>query len=266
MTRILGVIPARYGSTRFPGKPLALIAGRPMIEHVYRRCRRAALLSDVVVATDDARIMRCVAGFGGTAVMTSTRHRSGTDRIAEAIQKFEIRPLDFARGDNTKIGIVINIQGDEPLVSPRAIDRLAQAMIDDPRMEMATLAARFRDRGELVSPNTVKIAVDKGGYALYFSRAIIPFYREPASFDLCNYRKHIGIYAYRADFLEQFTAWPPGRLEQIEKLEQLRALEHGVRIRVVFTKHHSPAVDTPDDLRRLLRQRSKNIMLDFKIH
>jgi 3-deoxy-manno-octulosonate cytidylyltransferase (CMP-KDO synthetase) len=246
VTRILGVIPARYGSTRFPGKPLAMIAGRPMIEHVYRRCRRAKLLTDVVVATDDQRIKRCVEGFGGTAVMTSTRHRSGTDRIAEALGKLQIR--------NYKFQIVINIQGDEPQISPRAIDQLARAMLADPRLGMATLAAPFTDRRELASPDTVKIAVDKEGYALYFSRAIIPVCREPASFDLRHYRKHIGMYAFRADVLQRFTAWPAGRLENLEKLEQLRALERGLRIRVISTSHSSPSVDTPADLRRLVRR------------
>ncbi|MCU0606171.1 MAG: 3-deoxy-manno-octulosonate cytidylyltransferase [Candidatus Edwardsbacteria bacterium] len=245
MTRVLGVIPARFGSTRFPGKPLALLAGRPMIEHVYDRCRRAALLDETVVATDDGRIRRCVEGFGGTAVLTSRRHPSGTDRIAEVLSKPGFRHSNY--------DIVVNIQGDEPLVSPAAIDRLARAMIADPRLAMATLAARFGDRRELEDPNTVKIAADGGGYALYFSRAVIPFRRESARFDLRDYRKHIGMYAYRADFLKRFTAWPPGRLEGIERLEQLRALEHGVRIKVVGTRHYSPAVDTPADLRRVAR-------------
>lgn len=246
MTPILGVIPARYGSTRFPGKPLATLAGRPMIEHVYRRCLRSRLLSAVVVATDDARIRRCVEGFGGTAVMTSRRHRSGSDRIAEVLRRPEIARSGYR--------VVINVQGDEPLVSPAAIDQLARAMIADPRLAMATLAARFRDRRELADPNTVKIAVDGGGNALYFSRSVIPFRRGADGFDLRDYRKHVGMYAYRAGFLQRFTTWPPGRLEGAEQLEQLRALEHGARIKVVDTRHHSPAVDTPADLRRVARQ------------
>lgn len=243
--RVLGVIPARFGSTRFPGKPLALLAGRPMIEHVYRRCRRSRLLSAVVVATDDQRIRRCVEGFGGTAVMTSRRHRSGTDRIAEVVRKLGIR--------DSKLQIVVNIQGDEPLVSPAAIDQLAAAMLADRTLRMATLATAFRSRSELASPTTAKVAVDLAGYALYFSRSQVPFRRESARFDLRDYRKHIGLYAYRADLLGQFTAWRSGRLEQVEQLEQLRALEHGVRIKVVDTRHHSPAVDTPADLRRVAR-------------
>ncbi|MDI6740985.1 MAG: 3-deoxy-manno-octulosonate cytidylyltransferase [Candidatus Edwardsbacteria bacterium] len=267
MTRILGVIPARYGSTRFPGKALAPIAGRPMIEHVYRRCLRSKLLSEVIVATDDERIRRCVQGFGGTAMMTSMRHQSGTDRIAEALRKYQIRPLDApstslragARGKNPKSEIVVNIQGDEPLVSPRAIDQLAQAMIDDPELRMATLATGFKTREEVESPNTAKIVVDREGFALYFSRAAIPFARAPGDFNLRRHLKHIGMYAYRADFLLQFTAWKPGRLERIEKLEQLRALEHGVRIRVIPTRRHSPSVDTPDDLRRLRKAMEQKI-------
>ncbi len=240
--RVIGLIPARYGSTRFPGKPLALIAGRPMIELVYRRCLRSRLLEEVAVATDDPRIAACVAAFGGRAVMTSRRHRSGTDRIAEALAKLEHRRRKFE--------IVVNIQGDEPLVSPAAIDQLASAMICDPTVPMATLAARFGDRRELEDPNTVKIAVDRDGDALYFSRSVIPFARQPGKTDLGRYRKHIGLYAYRASFLRRFTSWPPGRLEGIEQLEQLRALERGARIRVVPTRHHSPAVDTPADLKR----------------
>ena len=242
---VLGVIPARYGSTRFPGKPLALIAGQPMIQRVYQRCLKARSLSGVVVATDDQRIAACVAGFGGSVVMTSARHRSGTDRIAEVLQKFRIQ--------NSKFPIILNIQGDEPLVSPRAIDQLAEAMIADPSLQMATLATAFHDRQELASPNTAKIAVDDDGFALYFSRAVIPHAREAGEFELRRYRKHVGMYAYRADFLGRFTAWKPGRLERVEQLEQLRALEHGVRIKVVDTRHYSPAVDTPQDLRRIAR-------------
>jgi 3-deoxy-manno-octulosonate cytidylyltransferase (CMP-KDO synthetase) len=148
---------------------------------------------------------------------------------------------------------VVNIQGDEPLVSPRAIDQLAKAMIANPGLQMATLATAFKDRQELASPNTAKIAVDGEGYALYFSRSVIPCRRESARFDLCDYRKHIGMYAYRTDFIKQFASWAPGRLEGIEQLEQLRALEHGVRIKVVDTRHYSPSVDTPRDLRRVAR-------------
>ena len=245
MARVLGVIPARFGSTRFPGKPLALIAGRPMIWHVYRRCRRARLLDEVVVATDDRRIAACVDGFGGTVVMTSRRHRSGTDRIAEVLRKSEIRSSEYE--------IVINIQGDEPLVAPAAIDQLARAMLADPRIAMATLATQFRSRDELASPHTAKIVTDRQGFALYFSRSVIPHHRGPGRPDLARYLKHIGMYAYRSDFLRTFTGWRPSRLEKTERLEQLRALEHGVRIKVVNTRHYSPSVDTPSDLRRVAR-------------
>ncbi|HTY08674.1 MAG TPA: 3-deoxy-manno-octulosonate cytidylyltransferase [Candidatus Edwardsbacteria bacterium] len=242
---VIGVIPARYGSTRFPGKPLALIKGVPMVQRVYQRCRRARLLDEVVVATDDRRIADCVAGFGGRAVMTSPRHRSGSDRIAEVLRKLDIR--------NSEFEIVVNVQGDEPLVSPAAIDQLARAMLADRELQMATLATAFRDRRELESPDTAKIVVDGEGYALYFSRAVIPHAREAADFQLRRYRKHIGMYAYRAAFLRRFTGWKAGRLERAERLEQLRALEHGVRIKVVATRHYSPSVDTRQDLKRAER-------------
>ena len=242
-TGIIGVIPARYGSTRFPGKPLALIRGKPMIQHVYERCQKVRSLDSVLVATDDARIYSCVTGFGGRAVMTSPRHQTGTDRIAEAIRKFKIQ--------NTKFQIIINIQGDEPLISPRAIDLLAATMACDPGLRMATLATPFRDRRELESPDTVKIAVDREGFAMYFSRAVIPFIRDARETDPGLFLKHIGMYAYRIGFLHRFTAWPAGRLEKMEKLEQLRALERGVRIRVMVTPDHSPGVDTPRDLEQV---------------
>lgn len=254
----IGIIPARYGSTRFPGKPLAEIQGRPMIWHVYQRCLKAKYLDQLLVATDDKRIYDCVLGFGGRAVMTSKNHRSGTDRIAEALEKFEIRkPVlrraslpDFRR--DPKFEIIINIQGDEPLIDPKAIDLLAKAMVENQKTEMATLVGSFKDKDDLLSPNTVKVVADYQGFALYFSRSVIPGNRE-GSRRLSNYLKHIGIYAYRRDTLFKLIAWPQSALEKTEKLEQLRALENGVKIRLIKTAYSPLAVDTPADKARICK-------------
>jgi len=240
--RTIGIIPARYGSTRFPGKPLADIQGRPMIWHVYQRCHKAKSLDQLLVATDDRRIYDCVTAFGGQAVMTSNRHRSGTDRIAEALTKIETR--------SSKFGTIINIQGDEPLIDPKAIDLLARAMAGSSKPEMATLVGSFNDKEDLLSPNTAKVVADGRGYALYFSRSVIPGCRE-GSLSLTNYLKHIGIYAYRREVLFKLISWPQSALEQAEKLEQLRALEHGVKIKLIKTGYRPQAVDSPDDLARI---------------
>lgn len=236
--KILGVIPARYSSTRFPGKPLALIAGKPMIQHVYRRCLKAKRLDMIVVATDDPRIFKCVKDFGGYAEMTSSKHRSGSDRIAEVIIKPEYRKYD----------IIINIQGDEPLIDPKAIDLLAASMIGSRAQRMATLSTGFSSSREIESPNTVKIVVDRNGNALYFSRSSIPFLRDRKRPKGKVFMKHIGMYAYRRDFLLEFVKWPEGRLESLEKLEQLRALENGASIRVLCSKYPGLAVDVPADI------------------
>jgi len=240
--RTIGIIPARYGSTRFPGKPLAKIQGRPMIWHVYQRCLKAKYLDQVLVATDDKRIYDCVLDFGGLAVMTSEKHRSGTDRIAEALTKFETR--------SSKFGTIINIQGDEPLIDPKTIDLLAKAISEDKNIEMATLVGSFNDRHDLLSANTAKVVADERGNALYFSRSVIPGSRE-SSFRLSNYLKHIGIYAYRRDILFKLISWPQSGLEKTEKLEQLRALEHGVKIKLIKTGYRPLAVDIPADLARV---------------
>ena len=242
MSGVLGIIPARYGSTRFPGKPLAEILGRPMIWHVYQRCLKAKYLDQTLVATDDRRIYDCVTDFGGLAMMTSKKHRSGTDRIAEAVQKTEKRKGEFR--------IIINIQGDEPLIDPKAIDLLAKAMSDDKNTEMATLVGGFQNKEDILSPNTVKVVADDRGYALYFSRSVIPGSREGA-LRLTNYLKHIGIYAYRRDALLKLISWPQSALEKAEKLEQLRALEHGIKIKLIKTSYRPQAVDTPADLARI---------------
>ncbi|MDH4195879.1 MAG: 3-deoxy-manno-octulosonate cytidylyltransferase [Candidatus Aminicenantes bacterium] len=223
-----GVIPARYGSTRFPGKPLALIKGRPMIQWVYEAARRARYLERVIVATDDERIAAACRGFGAEAVMTSPDLRSGTERAAEVSQII----------DNN---IIINIQGDEPLLSGGLIDRLVEAL-QDPAVRMASLMRRETDLSLLADPNRVKVVVDKDGWALYFSRSGLP--SEAADY----FFQHIGIYGYRKELLREFCAWPPARLERMERLEQLRALENGVRIKMVETDHPALSVDVPRDI------------------
>ncbi len=227
------VIPARFGSVRLPGKPLAQIDGHPMIWYVWDRARSARSVSRVVVATDDERIAAAVRGFGGQAVLTSPDCASGTDRVAEA-----------ARGLPEEI--LVNVQGDEPLMDPSVIDAVAAPLLADPSVAMATAALPREDPGEFVRPSVVKVVVDARGDALYFSRAPIPWYRDSG----CGpYRKHLGIYAYRKETLLRLAALPPSPLEEAERLEQLRALSHGIRIRVVDVAHDSVGVDTPEDLR-----------------
>lgn len=232
--RVLGVIPARWGSTRFPGKPLHPIAGKALIHHVWDQCRKCRQLDAVVVATDDDRIAAAVRDFGGDVVMTRDDHASGTDRIAEVARK---RP-DF--------GIIINIQGDEPLISPALIGRLAREMAKDPALPMIT-AANPLDPGapEVGDPNVVKVTIDRSGRALYFSRSPIPYPRD-ATVEGLRYLRHKGIYGFRRDFLLQFVRWRPSLLERVEGLEQLRAMENGAAIRVVLTDDDSPGVDTPE--------------------
>jgi 3-deoxy-manno-octulosonate cytidylyltransferase (CMP-KDO synthetase) len=208
-----------------------------MIQHVFERAAACRLLSSVVVATDDGRILDAVKSFGGNCILTATDHKSGTDRLAEAADA-----LGLAQDD-----IIINIQGDEPLLDPAMIDALAEAIVSPPPCDMATLAYRSESAREFADPNVVKVVADQNGNALYFSRAPIPFHRgEPMGFFL----KHLGFYAYRRDFLAGFTSLPAGKLEEIEKLEQLRALENGFSIRVALSPVDSVAVDTPEDLVR----------------
>jgi 3-deoxy-manno-octulosonate cytidylyltransferase (CMP-KDO synthetase) len=230
--RIVAVIPARYESSRFPGKPLALIAGRPMIEHVYRRA--AAAVRHVLVATDDTRIVAAVERFGGQVRLTSGSHRSGTDRLAEVAATLDC-------------DIVVNVQGDEPLLEPRMIEEALSPFTDD-GVQMSTLRRRITDPADLVNPHVVKVVVDRNDFALYFSRAPIPHGRESAS---ASAYKHIGLYAYRRQFLLTIAALPPTALEQVELLEQLRVLEHGFRIKAVETTADSIGVDTPADLERV---------------
>lgn len=237
--KAIAIIPSRYGSTRFEGKPMAPICGKAMIQHVYEAASRATHIDGVAVATDDQRIFDAVTRFGGRAIMTSGDHRSGTDRAAEAA-----RHLGLAAED-----IVINVQGDQPLIDPRCLDEVVAPLVSDPALGMSTLAFRIVNPKEYLDPKDVKVVLDINGDALYFSRAPIPFGRDKdEEFD--SY-KHLGVYAYRRSFLEVFLNLPMGRLERIEKLEQLRALEYGHRVRVVVTAYDSPEVDLPSDIIRI---------------
>jgi 3-deoxy-manno-octulosonate cytidylyltransferase (CMP-KDO synthetase) len=239
--RVVAIIPARYASSRLPGKPLADLGGRPMVEHVYRRVARAALVDQVVVATDDARVADAVAAFGGIVAMTSPAHRSGTDRVAEAAARFEAT-------------IVVNVQGDEPLIAPGAVDQAVSPLLADPTVTIATLASRITAESDYRDPSVVKVVVDRAGRALFFSRAPIPHVggssRATAE---AVVRRHLGLYAFRREALDLFARLPPTPLEQAESLEQLRALEHGLAIAVVDTTCESIGVDTPDDLERVRR-------------
>ncbi len=238
---VLAIIPARYQSKRFPGKPLAVIFGKPMIEHVVERARAAAILSRVVVATDDRRIARCVEGFGGEVVMTGPDHLSGSDRLAEAA-----RILQLADDD-----IVVNIQGDQPLFPPEVVEEVTRPLLADPLLPMATLIYKIIRPEEITDPNHVKTVFDRNFNALYFSRAPIPYQRNPEEKVRPTYYKHLGFYAYRMSFLQTFVQLPEGEWERCEKLEQLRALEHGYQIRVAVTAHDSIEVDTAEDLGRV---------------
>ncbi len=233
------IIPARYKSSRFEGKPLAVIGGKPMIRRVYERAVEAKNVSDVVVATDDQRIMDVVVGFGGRAVMTSDKNRSGTDRAGEAAGILGMAPED----------IIINVQGDQPLVNPQCLDQLIKPFSTEKDVEMSTLAFKIKDPKEITNPKDVKLVFDRLGRALYFSRAPIPFGRDAGErFDTY---KHLGVYAYTRRFLDKFRSLPEGTLERIEKLEQLRVLEHGYQIRVVVTEYDSPEVDLPEDVLKI---------------
>jgi 3-deoxy-manno-octulosonate cytidylyltransferase (CMP-KDO synthetase) len=238
---VVAIIPARWRSNRFLGKPLALIAGKPMIQHVVERARQVPLLSRVVVATDDERIAAAVAAFGGEAVLTRSDHVSGTDRLAEATDL-----LGLAEND-----VVVNIQGDQPLFPPEVVKQVARPLIDDPTLPMSTLIYKIIRPEEITDPNHVKTVFDRNGNALYFSRSPIPFQRNPEEPVSPNYYKHLGFYAYRKGFLRTFVSLPEGEWERFEKLEQLRALEYGYRIRVVLTEHDSIEVDTPQDALRV---------------
>jgi len=231
---ILGVIPARYESSRFPGKPLAIIAGKSMLQHVWERARCARTLSRVVIATDDERILREAQRFEAEACMTRGDHPSGSDRVAEVAAG--------ARAD-----VIVNIQGDEPLIDPDAVDAAVKGLLEVEASPMGTLKKRIEDPAELSNPNVVKVVTDLEGNAIYFSRSAIPYGRS----GVAVHYKHVGLYVYRRDFLLGYSSLTRGPLEEAEKLEQLRALENGFKIRVVETGYESLGVDTPEDLRRV---------------
>jgi 3-deoxy-manno-octulosonate cytidylyltransferase (CMP-KDO synthetase) len=235
--KIMGIIPARYQSSRFPGKPLVEILGKPMIQHVYERSASSACLDQVYVATDDSRIEAAVDRFGGRSVRTRGDHASGTDRLEEAAHILGLSDED----------VVVNVQGDEPLVRPEMIESLVRALLEDPACPMATLAFSGRDEAQYHDPNVVKVVTDLRGRALYFSRSPLPFRRDPYT-GPPRFLKHLGFYAYRCGFLRTFSELPQGALEQFEKLEQLRALEHGYPIRVALTHFETHGVDTPEDI------------------
>ena len=232
---VIGVIPARYGSTRLPAKSLAMIHGKPMIQHVYERCLKSKLLSEVLVATDDKRIFDTVIDFGGNVVMTSKAHKSGTDRIGEAVR-------------NIKCDIVVNIQGDEPMIDPRNIDKAIEPLMKDSLMNVSTLCYKISDKKEINNPNVVKVVLESNSNALYFSRSVIPFNRDNTK---AEYFKHIGLYVYRKDYLMKLIKLKPSSLELTEKLEQLRILESGEKIKVIETKIDSHSVDTLADLKKI---------------
>ena len=235
---VIGVIPARYASTRLPGKSLVQIAGKPLIQRVIERARMACRLDRLLVATDDTRIAEAAAAAGAEAVMTRSDHPSGTDRVAEA-------------ASGLAPDIVINIQGDEPLLDPALVDRMVEIMLTSDRWDMATAASPVRDPPELANPSVVKVVWDSEGRALYFSRAPIPFVRDGAPFHSGLHWRHIGVYAYHAAFLKRLVRAPPTALEQAEKLEQLRALHLGARIAVAQTDEAGIGVDTLDDVARV---------------
>ncbi|MBR6445489.1 MAG: 3-deoxy-manno-octulosonate cytidylyltransferase [Prevotella sp.] len=235
----IAIIPARYASTRFPGKPLALLGGKTVIERVYRQV--SEVVEEVFVATDDERIFREVERFGGRAVMTSPNHRSGTDRIQEAVETI-----------GTQADVVINVQGDEPFIQASQIEELCR-QFDDPTTQIATLGKRFASMEAVENENSPKIVLDNNGFALYFSRSVIPFVRgidRSRWLEQFPFLKHIGLYAYRREILREITQLPPSSLEQAESLEQLRWLQNGYRIRVGLTDVETIGIDTPDDLAR----------------
>ena len=234
---IVAVIPARYAATRFPGKLMQMLGGKSIIRHVYVNAKKTGLFNDVFVVTDSDIIFKEITGNGGKAIMSRKEHESGSDRIAEAIIEMNV-------------DIIVNVQGDEPFIKKEPLEKLVR-LFDDPFVEVASLMRKI-SKEEAANPNNVKVVTDKSGYALYFSRSVIPFQREPGS-DL-DYFLHVGVYAYKKDVLLRFTRWPQSDLEKTEKLEQLRYLENGIRIKMAETDYNNIAIDTPEDL-----EKAKNI-------
>jgi len=240
---ILGIIPSRYASTRLPAKPLVDICGKPMVQRVYEQAKQSELLTDVIVATDDERIVSAVQSFGGKVQMTPAEIQSGSDRIALVAKEH--------RAD-----IVVNIQGDEPLIDPKLIDQTIRALIDDSQAVVSTAVKKTASHQDVFNPNIVKVVLDHHQYALYFSRSPIPYIRDAKKdeewFNGTTFYKHFGIYVYRADFLQKFTTLQQSELETAEKLEQLRILEHGYKIKCAVTEYESIPVDTPEDLQKVI--------------
>jgi len=235
---VIGVIPARFSSTRFEGKVLAKILGKPMIQHVWERAKQARLLDDVIIACDHESVAEAARNFGAKAVFTAKAHACGTDRISEVVNPIDVR-------------IVLNIQGDEPLIQPSMIDSVAGALLDNKDITMATLMKRIEDPSLINDPNVVKVVVDRNNFALYFSRAAIPHLAANAEVAQPAYFKHIGLYGYTKDFLFTYKNLPVSGLEKTERLEQLRVLEEGFRIKVIETKFDTVGVDTPEDLEKV---------------
>lgn len=233
------VIPSRYGSSRFEGKPLALVAGKPMIQRVYEQAEKSKAISKTIVATDDKRIFDAVKAFGGEAVMTSDKCRSGTDRVAQTADILNLDPDD----------IIINIQGDQPIFNPETLEEMIAPFENDPGIVMSTLAFKIQDKREITDPKDVKVTFDKNKFAMYFSRAQIPFPRDKDT--NAEFYKHLGFYAYKKNFLNKLVNLPTGTCEHIEKLEQLRVLEYGFKIKVVVTQYDSPEIDLPEDIKRI---------------
>lgn len=255
--KVTVVIPARYGSTRFPGKPLVNISGKPMIQHVFERASQASLVDDVFVATDDQRIEEAVQQFHGKVILTRSDLETGTDRVAEVARNFSS-------------DIFINVQGDEPFISPKLIDQISSTLISDPHIKMASAGISLKTKDSFLDPNVVKVLTDRDSFAIYFSRYPIPFLKQgwppserPGRWDdyfqaysfeevqKTNVKKHVGIYGFRRETLLQFAQWEPTPLECQEGLEQLRALEHGVKIRIIPTEEESMEINTPQDLNKL---------------
>ena len=236
--KVIVVIPSRYASTRLPGKPLVPLAGKPMVQHVYERAKRAQTVHRVIVATDDQRIMDAVAAFGGEARMTRSDHRTGTERIAEVAV--------HEPGD-----VFVNVQGDEPLIDPVAIDTAVGVLLEEPQAQISTVATPIRHAGDIMDPNVVKTVLDFDGNALYFSRAPIPWIRDTQQKVHVKYWKHLGLYVFQRAALLEFPTLPQGELERIEQLEQLRWLENGWKIRVAEVAHDAVSVDVPEDVARV---------------
>jgi 3-deoxy-manno-octulosonate cytidylyltransferase (CMP-KDO synthetase) len=237
-TKVVVVIPARYGSNRLPGKPLVSLAGKPMIQRVYERAKLATRADRVIVATDDDRILQAVHAFGGDARMTRPDHRTGTERVAEVAA--------HEAGD-----VFVNVQGDEPLLDPAAVDIAIGALVDDPQAAIATVATAIKRPGDIMDPNICKVVLDFDENALYFSRAPIPWVRDTGSKTVARHWKHLGLYVFRRDALLEYPTLPQGELERIEQLEQLRWLENGWKIRVAEVEHDAISVDVPEDVTRV---------------